>query len=73
MKELRSGSTGRAEIRVLFAFDRRRKAILLVGGDKSEDWRGWYRRNVPIADEWFEQHQAALAAPQRARRKGKRA
>ena len=31
-KELRPGSTGRTEIRVLFAFDRVRKAILLVGG-----------------------------------------
>ena len=72
MKELRPGSTGRTEIRVLFAFDRQREAILLVGGDKSGDWRGWYRRNVPIADERFEQHQAALAQPQRARRKGKR-
>ena len=35
MKELRPGSTGRTEIRVLFAFDRARMAILLVGGDKS--------------------------------------
>jgi len=37
MKELRPGSTGRTEIRVLFAFDRERRAILLVGGDKSEN------------------------------------
>ena len=43
MKELRPGSTGRTEVRVLFAFDRQRKAILLIGGDKSRDWRGWYR------------------------------
>ncbi|MGH8860408.1 MAG: type II toxin-antitoxin system RelE/ParE family toxin, partial [Jatrophihabitantaceae bacterium] len=35
MKELRPGSTGRSEVMVLFAFDRQRKAILLVGGDKS--------------------------------------
>jgi hypothetical protein len=38
MKELRPGSTGRSEIRVLFAFDLERQAILLAGGDKSEDW-----------------------------------
>lgn len=34
MKELRPGSTGRTEIRLLFAFDLEREAILLVGGDK---------------------------------------
>lgn len=43
MKELRPGSTGRTEIRVLFAFDVIRRAVLLVGGDKSTDWKGWYR------------------------------
>jgi len=60
MKELRPGSTGRTEIRVLFAFDEARKAILLVGGDKSDDWKGWYRRNIPIADERFSAHRAKL-------------
>jgi hypothetical protein len=62
MKELRPGSTGRTEVRVLFAFDRKRKAILLVGGDKSTDWTGWYARNIPVADDRFDEHQAALAA-----------
>jgi len=51
MKELRPGSTGRTEIRVLFAFDLERQAILLVGGDKSDDWTGWYKVNIPVADE----------------------
>ena len=60
MKELRPGSTGRTEVRALFAFDRERRAILLVGGDKSEDWRNWYRINVPIADDRFDEHQARL-------------
>ena len=60
MKELRPGSTGRTEIRVLFAFDRLRKAILLVGGDKSDDWRGWYDRNIRVADDRFSQHQSEL-------------
>ena len=57
MKELRPGSTGRTEIRVLFAFDRQRKAILLLGGDKSRDWRGWYRTNIAVADDLFDEHQ----------------
>ena len=57
MKELRPGSTGRTEIRVLFACDVERQAILLVGGDKSDDWTGWYKVNIPIADERFDEHQ----------------
>lgn len=61
MKELRPGSTGRTEVRVLFAFDLEREAILLVGGDKSDDWKGWYDANIPIADDRFDEHQARLA------------
>lgn len=64
MKELRPGSTGRTEIRVLFAFDLEREAILLVGGDKSDDWKGWYAANIPIADDRFEAHQTELTAKQ---------
>ena len=74
MKELRPGSTGRTEIRVLFAFDRQRTAILLLGGDKSRDWRGWYRLNIQIADDLFDEHQRILdaAVPEKPTRKGKR-
>lgn len=61
MKELRPGSTGRSEVRVLFAFDLEREAILLVGGDKSDDWKGWYHANIPVADDRFDEHQARLA------------
>ena len=60
MKELRPGSTGRTEIRLLFAFDLEREAILLIGGDKSDDWSGWYDKNIPIADGRFDEHQAKL-------------
>jgi hypothetical protein len=58
LKELRPGSTGRTEIRVLFAFDKERKAILLLGGDKSDDWKGWYKKNIPVADDRFDEHLA---------------
>ena len=44
LKELRPGSAGRSEVRIIFAFDPWRSAILLTGGDKSGDWHGWYRR-----------------------------
>jgi hypothetical protein len=45
-----------SDSRVLFAFDPRRAAILLIGGDKSREWSAWYDRMVPIADEFFDEH-----------------
>jgi hypothetical protein len=72
MKELRPGSTGRTEVRVLSAFDKKRKAILLVGGDKSTDWTGWYTRNIQVADDRLDEHQAALAAEKTAGRRSGR-
>ena len=55
MKELRPGSSGRSEVRILFAFDPRRRAILLVAGDKAGKWNRWYEQNVPIADDRFDE------------------
>jgi hypothetical protein len=56
MKELRPGSAGRSEVRILLVFDPERKAVLLVAGDKAGRWTDWYRINIPIAearyDEW---------------------
>lgn len=40
MKELRPASAGASEVRILFAFDPQRQAILLAAGDKAGDWRG---------------------------------
>jgi hypothetical protein len=48
MKELRTQSGG-SPLRTFFAFDPRRTAILLIGGDKTGDKR-FYDRMVPIAD-----------------------
>ncbi len=56
MKELRPGSSGRSELRVLFAFDPDRRAILLAGGDKAGNWRNWYRANIPLADKRLTEH-----------------
>lgn len=56
MKELRPGSSGKSELRVLFAFDPRRQAILLIAGDKSGNWQQWYKKNIPIADDLFDEH-----------------
>jgi hypothetical protein len=45
--------------RVLYAFDPRRCAILLLGGDKTGNDR-WYEEFVPIAERLYDQHLAAL-------------
>lgn len=71
MKELRPGSTGRTEVRVLFAFDLERQAVLLIGGDKSDDWRGWYNDNIPVADGRFDEHRAKLVPKSETKESGK--
>jgi hypothetical protein len=53
LKELRPGSAGRSEIRVLFAFDPSRSALLLLGGDKTGNWQRWYRENIPVAERLY--------------------
>lgn len=60
MKELRPGSVGRSEVRILFAFDPKRMAILLIAGDKAGSWTRWYKRNIPLADDLFDKHIRAL-------------
>lgn len=62
MKELRPGSSGRSKIRILFAFDPARQAILLIAGDKSNNWQKWYRRNIPLADNLFDEHLKGMEA-----------
>jgi hypothetical protein len=54
MRELRAQAGG-DPLRILYAFDPRRTAILLVAGDKTGDDR-WYETNVPVADRLFERH-----------------
>lgn len=54
MRELRIQHEGRP-YRVLYAFDPRRTAILLIGGDKTGNNR-WYEEYVPIADSIYERH-----------------
>ena len=57
MKELRPPI---GHLRVLFAFDPRRTAILLIGGDKRHRWSEWYRTIIPIADRLYDEHLAIL-------------
>jgi hypothetical protein len=54
MRELRVQSGGRP-IRIFYAFDPRRAAILLIGGDKTGDGR-FYATMIPIADGLYATH-----------------
>src|SRR5579862_5028082 len=51
MKELRASKQG--ALRVLFAFDPLRQAVLLIGGDKTDRWQEWYREAIPLGDDLF--------------------
>jgi len=52
MKELRVTQT----MRIFFAFDPKRVAILLIGGDKAGKTKRFYKRMIPIADSIYQQH-----------------
>lgn len=58
MRELRIQHRGRP-FRVFYAFDQRRMAILLIGGDKTGNDQ-WYDEYVPIADRLYDEHLATL-------------
>lgn len=54
LKELRVQLQG-DPWRVLFVFDPKRRAIVLVGGNKRGDKR-WYIKNIPVAEERYRRH-----------------
>jgi hypothetical protein len=54
MRELRTQHGGRP-LRTLYAFDPKRAAILLIGGDKTGDDR-WCDIHVPMADRLYDEH-----------------
>ena len=58
MRELRVQHQGHP-CRVLYIFDPRRVALLLLGGDKTGDER-WYEKNVPLADQLYDNHLAEI-------------
>ena len=59
MRELRASKDG--ALRVLFAFDPRRHAILLLGGDKSGQWDDWCQWATPRADDPYDTYLEELA------------
>ncbi len=66
LKELRPASPGNSEMRILFAFDPKRCAVLLIAGDKSKGknsktrWSGWYKKAIPQAEKIYEEHLHAI-------------
>jgi hypothetical protein len=54
LRELRIQSNGRP-LRVFYAFDPRRQAVLLIGGDKTGDAR-FYDRMIPVADRIWKEY-----------------
>jgi hypothetical protein len=54
LKELRFKFDG-APIRILFAFDPKQQAVIIIGGNKQGDKR-WYDKNIPIAEKLFKEH-----------------
>lgn len=61
MKELRPPGE---YLRIFFAFDPRRTAILLIGGNKRHRWEGFYAEMLPIADDLYDAHLATLRREQ---------
>ncbi|MFD8634712.1 type II toxin-antitoxin system RelE/ParE family toxin [Streptomyces sp. NPDC059533] len=56
LKELRPGSSGDSEVRLLFVFDPLRRAVFLVGGNKAGNWQSWYRSAIPRAEKAYEDY-----------------
>lgn len=54
LKELRI-SYENAPIRILFAFDPKQQAIVILGGNKQGDKR-WYDVNIPLAEKRYKKH-----------------
>jgi hypothetical protein len=59
MKELRARGT----IRALYAFDPKRRAVLLIGGDKAGD-KKFYARMIQRADDLFDEYLESLEGDQ---------
>jgi hypothetical protein len=56
LRELRPGSSGSTEVRLLFIFDPYRHAVFLVGGDKSGKWPDWHKTAIPQAEEVYAEY-----------------
>jgi hypothetical protein len=64
MRELRIQHAGKP-YRILYAFDPRRMAILLIGGEKTGNNR-WYDQTIPLADRLYDEHLETLRREKKA-------
>jgi hypothetical protein len=64
LKELRVSAEGQA-IRVLFVFDPARRAVLLLGGDKTGRWTAWYREAIPRAEALYDDYRRETGQEER--------
>jgi hypothetical protein len=55
----------------MFAFYPKRCAVLLVGGNKCGNWKGWYDEAIPEAERRYEEHLNAVEDSDTEGRKGK--
>jgi hypothetical protein len=61
LKELRLDDS----VRMLFAFDPRRRAVMLMGGNKTGSWNRWYRRAIPAAERLYANHLRSIGEGER--------
>lgn len=61
LKELRLHRS----VRILFAFDPNRRAVMLVGGDKAGSWNRWYRQHIPVAERLYSEHLRSIGKEDR--------
>lgn len=54
LKELRVSKGG--ALRVIFIFDPKRSAVLLLGGSKTGRWSEWYATAIPEAETLYERY-----------------
>jgi hypothetical protein len=47
-------------IRILFAFDSNRNAVMLVGGDKTGQWNRWYPAGIARAERLYLEHERSI-------------
>ena len=59
MKELRPRGEAK-HLRILYMFDPRREAVLLLGGEKRGQWDRWYTSAVPEAERLYERYLAEI-------------
>jgi hypothetical protein len=46
--------------RLLFAFDSRGNAVMLLGGDKTGKWNRWYPKNIDRAERLYAGHERSI-------------